>query len=135
VQAVSDLGIRTLDLSAVPTGRVEALARYAVAARAQSIARMSDDRRLATLLAFARRLETAANDDAIDVLDALIGTLLARVERLGQRERLRTLASLDTAARRLRDVCVLGERDKAGGYAADSWVVLVPTNAGYQRWK
>lgn len=104
---VRGLGVSRVDVSSVPAGRLAGLARYAVAARAQAVARMGDERRLATLLAFALRLEVIAIDDALDLLDVLIGTLLARVERIGQRERMRSLPELDTAARRLREACLV----------------------------
>lgn len=60
---------------------------------------MPDQRRLATLLAFAQILEATAQDDAIDVLD--------RVEGEGEQLRLRTLRDLDAAALRLRDACLI----------------------------
>ena len=107
VGEVRGLGVSRVDVSGIPAGRVAALARYAVAARAQAVARMGDERRLATLLAFALRLEVTAIDEALDLLDVLIGTLLARVDRIGQRERLRSLPELDSAARRLRDACMV----------------------------
>jgi TnpA family transposase len=58
------------------------------------------------LLAFAWMLESSAQDDALDVYDALVTTLLARAARLGQRERLRTLRDLDAAALVLRETCL-----------------------------
>jgi hypothetical protein len=76
-----------------------------MAARAQAISRMPQERRIATLLAFARHLEVAAQDDALDLLDLLIQELLARVTRLGNRERIRTLRDLDAAAFRLQAAC------------------------------
>jgi len=64
---------------------------------------MGEQRRTATLLAAARQLETDAGDDALDLLDQLLGALLARADRAGTRERLRTLPTLDLAASQLRD--------------------------------
>ena len=66
---------------------------------------MPADRRTATLLAFAHVYEPSAQDDALDVFDLLIGTLLTRVENQADKERLRTLRDLDAAALRLRDAC------------------------------
>ena len=96
-----------IDLSAVPPVRVQALARYAAAARAQAIARMPPPRRHATLLAFAKVQETAALDDVVDLLDQLITAMLARVERAGQQRRLRTLKDLDAAALLLHEACLV----------------------------
>ncbi|MDP9381326.1 MAG: Tn3 family transposase, partial [Chloroflexota bacterium] len=109
---VRALGIGGLDLSGVPAGRLKALARYAAATRAQTIERMPEERRIATLLAFAYAMEATAQDDAVDVLDALLESMLGRTERKGKIERLRTLRDLDAAALRLRDACaVLLEAD------------------------
>ncbi len=102
---VRALGAGPVDLSGLPPGRLKVLARYAAAARAQAIARMPDQRRIATLLAFAHQLQATAQDDALDVLDMLVENLLDRVEHDGERARLRTLRDLDAAALRLRDAC------------------------------
>lgn len=96
------LGVSSLSLLHVPPGRLDALARYAAAARAQSIERMVEDRRIATLLAFAQVYESVAQDDAIDLLHQLIAEDLARAENRGEQQRLRTLPELDAAALRLR---------------------------------
>jgi len=99
---VRALGVGELDLRRVPSGRLKALARTTAPSWAPVLARLPDDRRTATLLAFARVLEATALDEALDLLDALLSTLLARAQRRGQRERLRRLRDLDAAALRLR---------------------------------
>jgi hypothetical protein len=83
LEEIRALGVGDLDLGFVPPGRLEALARHAATARAQAVARMSQQRRTATLLAAARQLETDAVDDALDLLDQLLGALLARADRDG----------------------------------------------------
>lgn len=105
--AVRALGIGPLDLSAIPAGRLKSLARHATAATAQAIARMPPARRMATLLAFASTLEATAQDDVADLLDLLISDLAVKVGRKEQKERLRTLRDLDTAAWRLREACLV----------------------------
>jgi len=112
------LEVGGLDLSFVPPGRLEALARYATTAKAQAVARMSGQRRTATLLAAARQLEIAAGDDALDLLDQLLGGVLARADRAGSRERLRTLPALDLAAAQLRDAVKVLLDPPAGGLIA-----------------
>lgn len=104
---VRRLEVNRLDLTHLPPGRGKALARYAAAARAQALARMPEERRIATLLAFAHVFEATAQDDALDLLDHLISTLLARAERSGQQYRLRTLKDLDAAALRLQEACAV----------------------------
>jgi len=101
------LGVGDLDLIGVPPARLAALARYALAAWATTIARMPRERRVATLVAFAVIGEALAQDDALDVLDQLVGALFGRVERQGDLARLRTLRDLDAAALRLRDACAV----------------------------
>src|SRR3954471_15319297 len=101
------LGVGLIDLSAVPPVRVQTLARFAAAARAQAIARMPPPRRLATLLAFAKVQEAAAVDDVLDLLDQLVTAMLARVERAGRQRRLRSLKDLDAAALLLHEACLV----------------------------
>ena len=111
VQALDRLAeIRALEgsqfnLVRIPPGRVTALARYAASAWAPTIARMPEERRIATLVAFAHVFEAVAQDDAIDLLNQLITQCLARAESRGEEHRLHTIEELDAAALRLRDVC------------------------------
>jgi TnpA family transposase len=107
LREIRALGVGHIDLSAVPPVRVQALARYAAAARAQAIAHMPPPRRHATLLAFAQVEEITALDDVLDLLDQLITAMLARVEHAGQQRRLRTLKDLDHAALLLRQACLI----------------------------
>ncbi len=104
IQAV---GVRELSLAHVPPSRLKTLGRYAASVWAPTIARMPDDRRIATLLAFARTMATTALDDALDLLDLMITDILAKAKKLGQTERLRTVRDLDEAALRLREACAI----------------------------
>jgi TnpA family transposase len=103
LEEIRALGVSALDLARIPPTRLKALAAYALTANAQTISRLTPDRRAATLLAFSRTLEVTAHDDALDVLDLLIHELLTTVERVGQQHRLRTLGDLDGAALMLAD--------------------------------
>ena len=91
----------------VPPGRVAALARHAGAARAQAVARMPKARRAATLLAYVRTLEATAQDDVLDLFDAVVTRLSADAEEAGERARLRTIRDLDAAALRLEKACAV----------------------------
>jgi TnpA family transposase len=102
---IRSLGVGTLPITQLPSGRIKALARYAAVSWAALIARMPEQRRLATLVAFAYVFEASAQDDALDLLDHLITQCLARAARKGVKERLRTLCDLDAAARRLQEAC------------------------------
>jgi hypothetical protein len=101
---IRSFGVSPIEMARLPVGRVRALARYAAAAWAATIERMPFDRRIATLVAFAHTFEAAAQDDALDLLNQLIIQNLARAERQGKRERLRTIHDLDAAAIQLKDV-------------------------------
>ena len=67
------LGLPTIDH--VPPGRVTALARFATVAKAQAVARMPPERRMATLLAFVRTLEASVQDDVLDLFDIVVTAL------------------------------------------------------------
>ena len=101
LEAMRALGVGDLPLDHIPPSRLRALARHGAAARAQAIARMAPERRVATLLAFARAFEVIAMDDAIDLLDFLISQLIHEARNEGEKQRLRTLRDLDAAALQL----------------------------------
>lgn len=105
LEEIRMLGAGTLAVHSVPPIRLAVLARIGGASRAQAIARMPKERRIATLVAFAHHLEATATDDVLDVLDLLVGELLSRAEREGKRSRLRTLGDLDAAALKLYKAC------------------------------
>lgn len=99
------LGAGSLDLSHIPPAKLESLARYAGKTWAQNIARMPEERRIATLVAFARFYETAALDDAIDILDGLLFERLKKARQGRDVERLDSLPDLDQAALILCSAC------------------------------
>lgn len=88
----------------VPASRIKALAQYAVTTKAQNIAKLTEQRRIATLVSFTRQLAVTAQDDSLDVLDMLIRDLLARSVSSGKKARLRTLRDLDAAALSLAEI-------------------------------
>ena len=87
------------EVDRLPPGKVAALARFASAARAQAVARLPDDRRAATLLAFVRTLEASAGDDVLDLFDAVSTAMFAQASTAAKEARLRSLRDLDAAAR------------------------------------
>jgi len=91
----------------LPKTRVLALARFAGAAKAQAVARLPDERRAATLLAFLRALEASAQDDVLDLFDLLVTRMFVEAVRKGREARLRGLRDLDAAALTLSKVCTL----------------------------
>ncbi len=105
LETIRAIDLRSLDLSRIPSSRIRTLAQYAQIARAQTVARMQEERKIATLMAFAYELEATAQDEALDLLDQLINGLFENAVKTGEKERLRTLRDLDSAARHLRDAC------------------------------
>lgn len=96
------LGFAEVDTEVVPPRRLAELSRYGVQGKASLLRRHGDSRRLATLLATVVYLQTRAVDDALDLLDVLIGSkLLARAERESNKEKLRTLPKLGKASVKL----------------------------------
>ena len=96
----------------LPASRITALARFATAAKAQAVERLPDDRRIATLLAFARSLEASAHDDMLDLFDVVVTGMFADAKAAGQKDRLGSIRDLDAAAMILRKACTVLLDDK-----------------------
>jgi TnpA family transposase len=102
---VRALGIRVPPTARIPASRVAALARFARAAKISAVLKLPNPRRLATLVAFVHCLEASAQDDALDVLDALLRELFTGAAKAEKKARLRTLKDLDLAAGMLAQAC------------------------------
>lgn len=107
LQAVRELGIQLPTAARIPPTRVAALARFAGAAKVSAILRLPNARRVATLAAFAYCLEASAQDDALEVLEALLRELYGGAIKADKKARLRTLKDLDEAAATLASACQL----------------------------
>jgi len=92
-------------LQALPVARVRALTVDAATRRAGDLARMSDARRLATLVAFATVAVQRGQDDALEHFERLHGELQLRVRKQGERERLRDGQEIDRAGLTLAEAC------------------------------
>ena len=100
-------GLQALDFSRIPPVRFKTIARQAGLISQWQIARMPDDKRIGTLVAFVKAFEINALDDALDVLDLLITDISGQARRIGKQNRLRTLKDLDRSALALAQVCAL----------------------------
>ncbi|MCW2917315.1 MAG: transposase Tn3 family protein [Actinomycetia bacterium] len=118
-----NLGAATWNMSDIPAGKVAALARFAKAARAKAVADLSGDRKLATLVAFAATMDPVSADEAIEVFDLAVSDLVRTSAFKADKNRLRTIKDLDTAAIVLREVW-LKLRDTAADPDADLRAVL-----------
>jgi TnpA family transposase len=124
---VRELEVSHLNFFRIPPSRVKALSRTAFTVRAQAIARMPVERRIATLLAFAHEMEAIAQDDVLDMLELLIKELLAKSVREGKKERLRTLKDLDAAALRLGEACtILLNSEETDGTVREAIFTRIP---------
>ncbi len=103
LESARSVGVAEVDLAQIPVQRLKALAAYAITSKADSIADLTEERRLATLLAFVQSTMKTACDDALDILDGLIETVLRNAIKSRRKERLRTLRDLDAAALTLAD--------------------------------
>ena len=106
-EEIRALGVSELSRARVPPSRLKTLGRYAASVWTPTISRMPEDRRIATLFAFARTIETTALDDTRDRLDLMMTDMLADAKKLGQTERLRTARDLDESALRLWEACAI----------------------------
>ncbi|KJX23729.1 transposase, partial [Enterobacter chengduensis] len=102
-----NLEFSRLSFTGLPAIQLRNLARYAGMASVKYIARMPQQRKLAVLTAFVKAQETAALDEAVDVLDMLILDITRAAKKTGQKKRLRTLKDLDRAALLLAQACSL----------------------------
>ncbi len=107
LEEIRAIGCGLPEMDRLPPAKVTALARFASTARAQAVARLPDDRRAATLLAFVRTLEASATDDVIDLFDAVSTSMFAGASAAAKEARLRSLRDLDAAALKLRDAGLL----------------------------
>ena len=112
--AIRAVGVGHLTVD-VPPGRLRALARYGLSAKAQTLRRLSPQRRTATLLAALWQLERDATDDALILLDQVIDVLLSQATREHKDRRYKQLPELDRAARALRAAVLVLLNPPPGG--------------------
>ena len=105
LHSVRELDVHLPVAARIPATRLAALARFAGAAKVSAILRLPHVRRVATLAAFVYCLEAAAQDDALEVLEALLRELYSGAIRADKKARLRTLKDLDQAAATLARAC------------------------------
>jgi hypothetical protein len=91
----------------LPTARIQALARFAATARAQTVERLTPERRVATLVAFATVFHQTVQDDFFELFDRFLSEHWSRATRQQAQSRLRTLRDLDVAAKICRDACTI----------------------------
>lgn len=99
---LAGLRVREVDCASVPANRMAALARHGLASSATTLHDLAEPRRTATLLAMARRLDSVAIDDALDLFALLMTTRLINPARTASNNtRLASLPRLEWASRTL----------------------------------
>jgi len=92
VAEIAGLGMRAVEVPAVPARRMIALARYGMAAKAPKLAEHPYQRKLATPLATVRWLEVQATDDALELFDVFMTSeLIGRAGKHADKQKLRRL--------------------------------------------
>ncbi|GAA0382808.1 Tn3 family transposase [Micromonospora fiedleri] len=120
VTQIAGLGMRAVEVPAVPARRVIGLARYGMAAKAPKLAGHPYERKLATLLATVRWLEVQATDDALELFDVFMtNELIGRAGKNADRQKLRRLPGQS------RHVAVLASAVQVL-FEADGWGEAVP---------
>ena len=88
----------------IPEGKIKILANYAFKAKAQLIQRMSEQKKIALLVAFIYIYKRKAMDEQILALVNFFETIFRRAKNKEANERLRTIKDLDRAASTLSDI-------------------------------
>jgi hypothetical protein len=105
LHSIRELGITLTMPYRIPVTRIAALARFAGSAKVSAILRLPNHRRLATLVAFVHCLEATAQDDALEVLEALLRELFGDAINADNKARQRTMKDLNKAAITLAKAC------------------------------
>ncbi len=107
LEAIRAFDLRPAPPKGVPAASLERLARVARAGKPSAIAALQEPRRTVTVAALFHTLETAAQDDAAELAEALLTDLVKDAEADEKKARLRSLRDLDDAALLLRDMAAL----------------------------
>jgi len=119
LEAIRAFDLRPAPPRGVPAASLERLARVARAGKPSAIAALQEPRRTATVAALFHTLETAAQDDAAELAEALLTDLVKDAEADEKKARLRSLRDLDDAALLLRDMAALVFKED--GLPLDRW--------------
>ena len=98
LDAIRAFDLRPVPPKGVPAAVIERLARVARIGRPSAILALAEPRRTATVAALFYTLEAAAQDDAIELAEALLIDMIKTAEAAEEKARLRSLRDLDAAA-------------------------------------
>lgn len=117
---LQELGVNGFDLSALPVGRLNLLARHGMAGKASALRELAEPRRTATVIATMAILTADVADDLCDALDLIIA------------ERVVRKATRESTAARLRAYPRLSRASAQLAQAAQVIVEVMTTDAGSQ---
>jgi len=102
-------GLAVDDVAAdvIPPARMRELVRYAETARAHTIGRLREPQRTAVLVAFLATLRPRAEDEVLDVFDALMYKLHSSADQRSMQERHQARRRLDRALRDVVAACAV----------------------------
>lgn len=119
LDAIRARTIRPIIPASFPSVLLLRLARFGQRVQPAILARMPEPRRTATLVALLHTLEATAQDNALDLFEALAAEVIGDAAKAHQQARLRTLRDLDSAALKL----------------AKGWRLLLQDTTPAQAWR
>ncbi len=103
------------------------MARFAATARAQTIQRLTPERRVATLVPFSAVFQQTAQDDFFELFDRFFSEHWGHTTRQRAQSRLRTRRDLDAAAQVCREACaILLQEDTPDARIRDAVWATIP---------
>jgi TnpA family transposase len=119
LDAIRARTIRPVIPKSLPSVLLLRLARFGQRVQPAILARLPEPRRTATLVALLHTLEATAQDDALELFEALVAEAVGDAAKAHQQARLRTLRDLDSAALKL----------------AKGWRLLLQDTTPAQAWR
>lgn len=123
--AVRDFDLSLRPPKGVPPAQLERLARIARRAKPSAIAALKEPRRTATVAALFYTLEATAQDDAVELGDALIADLFREAGLAQADHRQAHQRDLDAAVVLLRDLAGLVREDADAKMSHNAWRAIV----------
>jgi hypothetical protein len=102
---IQALNCNAVDVSRVPARRIQRLAQYASVAGRSALTSMDRQQRVATLLAYVRVRHTTTTDDALDLLDLVVGKMITDARSCAKDERRKLRDAFPAATLELYEAC------------------------------
>jgi TnpA family transposase len=132
LETVRKLGVGPDREKRIHRARYAAIARESAIVSAQHLSRFDTPRRLATLIVFAREIETSLTDAALAMFDKMLGAVFRRADRAHRDNVVDRAETLDASARALLDMAKAMLAAKANN---EDQVAAVERALGWERLK